>query len=359
MLPWLNQPVLGNPLSDYALALVAVLVAFVLYFIVLKLLASRWLRSLAQRQEGFGQAVVKLTRAPLKTVLTTGVVWVVAALFDLPSEAELLLQSVLLGLVAVSVAYVLVRAIDAVFAYLVAKSVQTQTRLDDQLYPILRKTAKVFVVLITALLVVQNWGYDISALLAGLGIGGLALALAAQDTVSNLFGAIAIFIDRPFQVGDMVSLEGYSGTVESIGLRSTRLRTFEGTCVTLPNSLMTKAKIENLSNRTARRNLFTVGLTYETPLAKVKRAVEVLKDVIGQHPDTDNCRVYFSSFGESALNIEVQLWTKRYADYDAYVASLEQLNLAIKERFDAEGIEMAYPSRTVYLHPVGKTRGIP
>lgn len=356
MQAWFDQMVFGNPLLDYVLALGSILVAFVVYFLVLKLAESRWLKRATESQQALYASILKLSKTPLKLVLATGVVFVTTQIFDFSQEARAFLESLLLGLVAVSVGYVLMKLIDVLFAYLQAKSAETETRLDDQLYPILGKAAKAFVVLVTALLIVQNWGYDISALLAGLGIGGLAVALAAQDTVSNLFGAFTIFVDRPFHIGDAVNLEGYSGTIENIGLRSTRLRTFEGTCVTLPNSMMTKAKIENLSNRTARRNLFTIGLTYDTPQDKLEQAIAILKEVLERHPGTQQSRVYFGSYGESALNIEVQLWSKHFGDFDAYVQSLEELNLQIKQRFEAAGIEMAYPTQTLFVHTMDSVK---
>lgn len=348
---WFDQEVLGNPVLSYFLFLWVIFGVFIGYLIVLKLLKSRWLKRFSSQQPQLHESLTALMKKPLRWVSITLVVWVGAEMFKLPDEAQILIQSALLGLIALSVSYVMLKLIDVCFVHLQSKTASTETKLDDQLYPILSKATKVFIVVITGLLVVQNWGYDITPLLAGLGIGGLALALAAQDTVANLFGAMTIFVDQPFHIGDSVNLEGYSGTIENIGLRSTRLRTFEGTLVTLPNSLMTKAKVENTSDRLARRTNFTIGVTYDTSHEKLQLAVDVLREVIGNHPSTDKSRVYFSSYGDFSLNIQVQHWSKLFADYAEYIKILEAMNFEIKRRFEAAGIEMAFPTQTVYLHP--------
>ena len=147
---------------------------------------------------------------PLKLILATFTFWVGVNIFDLPEKTELVIQNLFLALLAITVCYVLLKIIDAVVSFLKPKVAQTESKLDDHLLPILNTTLKSFVVLVAILLVIQNMGYNITSLLAGLGLGGLAVALAAQDTLSNVFGAIAIFVDQPFRVGEQVQLEGFS-----------------------------------------------------------------------------------------------------------------------------------------------------
>lgn len=344
---WWQQEVLGNPLGAYIVFAVVLFAAFVTYVVLSKGTArglERWIRE----RETLRQSLSALVHRPLRWVLFTVVLWSVTRIFTLPPELTVVMDNLLLALIAVTVSYVLLKALDVVFAVLQSRAERTESKLDDQLYPVLRKTAKAFVVVITALLVVQNWGYNITSLLAGLGIGGLAFALAAQDTISNLFGAITLFVDRPFHVGEAISVEGYTGSVEAIGLRTTRLRTFEGTLVTLPNSLFTKAKIENLSNRPTRRTVFTVGLVYETSSEKLERALEILREIMREHPSTAQYRAYFNSYGDFSLNILVQHWCK-HLDYEEYLKALEEILLQIKRRFEAEGIEFAFPTQTIHL----------
>ena len=158
----------------------------------------------------------------------------------------------------------------------------------------------------------QNLGLDITAMLASLSIGGLALGLAAQDTVANLFGAVAVFVDKPFRVGDQIKLDGIDGVVESIGLRSTRVRNLDGFLITVPNKTMGNATITNVSRRPTIKTEINIGLTYDTSLAKMKHALEILDDVYRKHPMTHDLVVGFNKFADSALNISVVHWWKHH-----------------------------------------------
>ena len=154
------------------------------------------------------------------------------------------------------------RILDALAVFLKELTARTDSRLDDQVVPLVRKAAKSFVVVLAFILIAQNLGYSVSGLLAGLGIGGLALAMAAKDTLANLFGSIMILIDRPFRVGDWITFDGGDGVVEEIGLRSTRVRTFAKTVVSMPNQALANATVENHSLMPKRRIKFTLGVTY-------------------------------------------------------------------------------------------------
>jgi MscS family membrane protein len=145
-----------------------------------------------------------------------------------------------------------------------------------------------------------------------------------------------------------VSVAGIGGTIEGIGLRSTRIRTYEGTLVTIPNATVVNAQIDNLQARPTRRTNFTIGVTYNTSSEKLRTAVEILRDVMEQHPGTDTSRAHFKSYGESALILDAAHWCK-YLDYGEYLRCLEEINFEIKQRFEREGIAMAYPTQTVYL----------
>jgi MscS family membrane protein len=191
-------------------------------------------------------------------------------------------------------------------------------------------------------------GLNITGVLASLSIGGLALGLAAQDTVANLFGAVAVFVDKPFQIGDHVKLESVEGTVETIGLRSTRVRNPDGHLITVPNKTMGNATIINITRRPSIRTIMDLGLNYDTTPAKMRRAVEILNEVYRKHPNTKDLIVAFNQFAASALNIRVIHWWDG-SDYKAYMAGLQELNLTVQERFEAEKISFAFPTQTVML----------
>jgi len=199
-----------------------------------------------------------------------------------------------------------------------------------------------------AVLTADNLDIKITSLLAGLSVGGLALGLAAQDTVANLFGAVAIFLDKPFYIGDRILVEGVDGMVESIGLRSTRIRNGDGHHVTVPNKLMGNAIITNVTRRPTIKTEMNLGLTYDTPVEKVKRATAILEEVFRANPKTADLIISFNKFADSALNIlVVHVWNGTEAK--EHFAAMQELNLQIKRRFDAEKIEFAFPTQTVYL----------
>ena len=319
-----------------------------------KLLQSKWLLPLAEKQPELSASISDLIRKPLRLVQVTIAAAIGLHYFALPDAAANIASGVLLALLTATVAFVLVKLVDVFIAFLRPRVAASKSRLDDQLLPALSGGLKAFILVTIAVLILQNSGYNVSGLLAGLGLGGLAVALALQPTPGNIFAAITIFIDRPFHVGDGVSVEGVAGAIESIGLRSTRIRTYEGTLVTIPNSTVIDAKVDNLQARSTRRTTFTIGVTYDTSSEKLAEAVRILREIMEQHPGTENSRAHFKSYGEWALNLDVTHWCK-YLDYEKYLTCIEEINFDIKRRFEGEGIELAYPTQTVHL--VKKTAG--
>ena len=224
--------------------------------------------------------------------------------------------------------------------------------LDSTFVQMIRLITRVVVIAIGAIYLLRALsGKPMSALLAGLGIGGIAIALAAQDTLKNFFGSIMIMLDKPFSVGQRVLVENYDGVVEDIGFRSTRVRTLTGHLVTVPNEKMATNAIENVGRRPHIRRLTNIAITYDTPPDKVQRALEIIREILnnheGMHPDFPP-RVYFNEFNDTSLNIMMIYWYHP-ADYWAYVEFSEKVNLKIMRAFEKEGIEFAFPTTTTYL----------
>ena len=194
----------------------------------------------------------------------------------------------------------------------------------------------------------QNLGFNITAALAGLSVGGLALGLAAQDTVANLFGAVAVFIDKPFRIGDRISLENIDGVVETIGLRSTRVRNLDGHLITVPNKTMGNATITNITRRPNIKTVMNIGIPYDTPTDQVQSALQILEEIYRGHPMTADVLISFNKFADSSLNILVIHWWNS-TDYKAFLAGMQEMNLSIKKRFDKHGINFAFPTQTLYL----------
>lgn len=228
----------------------------------------------------------------------------------------------------------------------------TDNAIDDVLAPLAGRTLRVFIVIIGGVLIIQNLtGVELGPLLASLGIGGIAVALAAKDSIANLFGTLTILFDKPFQLGERITIDKYDGVVEDVGFRSTRIRTLTGHLVTIPNEKVVSSGVENIAKRPHIRWLTNITITYDTAPDKVEKAVSIIKEILndheGMHPDFPP-RVYFNGFNDWSLNIMVVVWYHP-ADYWAMQEWQQRTCLEILSRFNAEGIDFAFPSRTVFL----------
>ena len=228
---------------------------------------------------------------------------------------------------------------------------KTESTLDDQLLPFIRKSLRVFIVFLAILMLVQNLGYSISGLLASLGLGGLAVALAAKDSLSNIFGSIMILLDRPFMIGDWIKANDMEGTVEEIGFRSTRIRTFAKTLITVPNSSLMNMSIDNFSRMPKRRIKLSVGVTYATSPSQMRQAVADIKQLLREHPaiDQEFFLVNFTDFGASSLDIMVYCFTSSTV-WAEYLDARQDVCLKIMESLEKLGLEIAFPSQTLYMH---------
>jgi MscS family membrane protein len=252
-------------------------------------------------------------------------------------------------IIACSITYVAVKFVDLsmrVWQHRVESS--EEAGLDLHLLPVIRNTLKVFVILVGVLVTTQNLGMSVTGLLASLSIGGLAVSLAAQDTLSNLFAAVAIFADKPFRIGDHIKLENIEGTVETIGLRSTRVRNLDGFLVTIPNKTMAAANISNVGKRSGIRTVMNLGITFDTPAQTVERVMVLINEIYRPHPKTAELLISFNKFDASILNIQIIHWWDS-TNMAEYLMGIRELNLELKRRFDAEGISFAFPTQTVYL----------
>jgi MscS family membrane protein len=214
-----------------------------------------------------------------------------------------------------------------------------------------RTAIRVTLIIAAVLFWLDNIGLKVSTLLAGLGVGGLAVALAAQDTLKNLLGSIMILLDKPYKVGQRIIAKGHDGIVEEIGLRSTRIRLLTGHQTAIPNEEMAKIDIENIGQRPHIRRKTNIGITYDTPPEKIEKAVELILKILENHEGMDPefpPRAYFSEYNPYSLNILVLYWYHP-ADYWEYMEFSQGVNLQIAREFQKEGIKFAFPTSTTYL----------
>ncbi len=371
---WVESlPEFARPLVEYVVfgypvwKLVAVVVLLILAFIANTVLRYYLGRRLKEESEHDGATSGEeagasgAVRSFLGLVLNSMIlparisVWAVAVLLIVPLLSKAHAGSAVWAsqtLLSVALAVFIYQFVDVAEYYLMSYARKTETTLDDMLVPIIRKALRVVVIVVAGLHLYQSvTNESISTLLAGLGIGGLAFALAAQDMLKNIFGFVTIVLDRPFAMGERIVLDGNDGVVESVGLRSTRLRTLDGVLITVPNSRAGDAVVQNIGRRPYLKRVLNVTITYDTPVAKIERAIEIIKGLLENHEGMSTDlppRVVFNDLNADSLNILVIYWYTP-PEYWDFMAFNQKFNLDLMRKFEEEGIEFAFPTQTIYL----------
>jgi MscS family membrane protein len=343
--------VLGNEtwrLGAFALAILVALVAGKIGRILLTRLADRLEK---QGRSLSAATLLAVSRVVVVTMFAVGL-RVGIAFLRIGEGLEELLATVIEILMTVVIGFALYQIAEVVNVALTRYTAKTESTMDDMLAPLVRTTLRITVIVLTLLQVVQTLtGNPLTSILAGLGVGGLAIALAAQETVKHFFGSIVLFTDKPFQVGERIVVDSFDGTVEEVGFRSTRIRTLEGHLVTVPNGDLANKAIRNIGRRPNIRHIYNIGITYDTPPEKVEQAVAILRELLDNHEGMDPelpPKVYFNNYESHYLNLFAIFWYHP-PDWWAYNEFLQKLNFEILKRFNAEGIDFAFPTQTLHL----------
>jgi MscS family membrane protein len=361
--PSLHGEVFGVEVWQLLALIGLVFVAFIIRKIIHFVVANR-LRALGERlRQNWVLRFVDVFASPGATLAMAVLIRVTYPALGLPDFLENAMVVAVRVLFTLSIVWAAYRLVDVLAARLAEQAEATESKLDDQLVPLVRKSLKILVVLAGGLFILQNLDIDVGSLLAGLGIGGLAFALAAKDTVANFFGSLMIFIDRPFQIGDWIVVKGTEGIVEEVGFRSTRVRTFYNSVVSVPNMVFTDAHIDNFGRREYRRTFVTLNLTYDTTPEQMQAFVEGVRAIIlnNSHTRKDYYEVHMSGFGAHSLDVmvyfffKVKSWTEELAQrHNVY---LEILRLAREL-----GVEFAFPTQTLHVDHLaepGAARNVP
>ena len=292
--------------------------------------------------------------------IARGVVFLFAAIgistgllfLDLATKVAEVSKTVSVIFLSVSIGYLLYWLVDVPSVWLAKMATKTESKLDDMLVPIVRKSLRATIIILVLVQIAQTLSdKPITSIIAGLGIGGLAIALAAQDTIKNFFGSVILFIDKPFEIGNRIVIDGHDGPVEEVGLRSTKIRTLDGHLVTIPNGELVNKSIQNIGKRPYIRRIANLTITYDTSPEKVERALAIVKELLnnheGMHEDFPP-RIYFNDFNADSLNILVIYWYHP-PDYWDCMAFTESFNKEVFHRFNEEGIDFAFPTQTLYL----------
>ena len=255
-------------------------------------------------------------------------------------------------LLTIGVGYMLYWLVEVPSTWFARMAEKTESKLDNMLAPIVLKSLRVTVVLLVLVQIAQILSdKPITSVIAGLGIGGLAVALAAQDTIKNFFGSLVLFVDKPFELGDRIVIDGHDGPVEEVGFRSTKIRTLEGHLVTIPNGELANKTIQNIGKRPHIRRIVNITITYDTPPEKIERAIAIVKELLenreGMHEDYPP-RVYLSDLNADSLNI-MAIYLYHPPNYWDYMTFTERFNKEVLRRYNEEGIDFAFPTQTMYL----------
>lgn len=311
-----------------------------------------WTRTTERRTHAqkVDAALLKKTVRPFGVFIAAIFWFATLGLLDLNPLPLTILSVAIRFFLAVAAVLAAFRLTDLVSDYFLRKAHRTRSRFDDLLVPLLRKTTKVVLSALAAIYVAESLSIEILPLLTGLGIGGIAVAFAAKDTIENFFGSIAVILDRPFEVGDWIKVDEIEGTVEELGLRSTRIRTFYNSLITMPNSVLVRATVDNLGRRRYRRYKTVINITYDTPPDRIDAFCEGIREIVRTHPytRTDYYHIYLNEFGPHSLDILVYMFFQT-PDWPTELRERHRFILDIVRLADRLGVQFAFPTQTLHI----------
>lgn len=352
---WLPTPLVEWSLLELqlwqwiGLALLGVLAYFVSWLVVRSVFSVS--RRLARQTENeIDDRLLAAVPAPARVLLALAIVVVGVVALRLSGPAHRVLLVGLKALAILAVIWLALRIVDVFLVALQERLQRADQRAASAVIPLARRTLKAFLLALAVIGVLQNLGIQVTGLLAGLGLSGLALALAAQKSVANLFGGVTLVTDQPVREGDVCSFGGKTGTVERIGLRSTRVRTAERTLITVPNSEFAEMQLENFASRDRVKLATVLGLRCETTPDQLRVVLAELRKLLLAHPKVSKqpARVRFAGFGAHSLDVDLFAYILT-RDYDEFLAVQEDLYLRFMDVLEAAGTGLAFPSQTLYL----------
>ena len=361
IIEFLNQTFLGNSLWNY-LAFVLILLTGLLFRRYVSRFSNRLVFKFIKHYAHNIQVdrFLELLHKPVSFAIMLIVIYIAFSQLSFPYYWEMtpkesfgllmIMERTYFIFLYAAFIWIFMRLADFLAVVLLHRSEQDDNKYTGQIIPFFVDFIKITIGLFGILIILGSlFKINIGTLVAGLGIGGLAIALAAKETIENLLGSFTIFLDRPFVVGDMVRVAGITGVVEKVGFRSTRLRTLEKSYVTLPNRKMVDSELDNLSLRTFRRSNFTIGLTYATKPQQIKAVVNDIQQYIDNHPNTNHeGKVRFHDFGNSSLEIMVLFFVDTM-DWTTYLDVKEEILYQIIEIVNKHQADFAFPSTSVYI----------
>ena len=346
----LDQQFYGNTLYSWIVSFTIIIGALILNKIIVLLNKHVIKKITSKTNNRLDDILFQMLEAPVLLGIALFAIWIAGKRLNLDIRVENIIAKSYRILTVINITWFVARLVNALIEeYWVPKADKgTSKILDTHLISILRRTILTMIWALGVVMALNNVGVNVGALLGTLGIGGLAFALAAQDTIKNIFGGVTIFTDRPFRIGDQIKVDKYEGVVEDIGIRSTRIRTLEKRLITIPNYKMVDAPIENVTEEPMRRVMLRIGLTYQTTPEKMQEAIAILKSMPARVSLISETGLVasFNEFADSAMIITFIYFIKKESDI---MVTQSMVNTDILTNFNASQLNFAYPTRTVFI----------
>ena len=336
----------NNTIADWAISFLIIIGVVVVTKLLVWFIKNILKKLSAKSKTKLDDLLVDMLEEPLIYVFALGGIWFALRRLTFTEQVTGYIENGFWFIVIIAVTWFIARLLEALIDEYLAPIVEkSESDLDDQLLPVAKKAIKYTIWILGIIVALNNAGFNVGAILAGLGIGGLALAMAAKDTVANIFGGFTIFTDKPFVLGDRIKISGYDGTVLEVGIRSTRIKTLAGTVLTVPNMQFTGNIVENVTLEPSRKVSLNLGLTYDTPEDKIQLAIDILKDIIANTEGAEeNNPTAFNSFGDFSLGILFIYYIKKGADI---LQVQTDVNMQILKRFNENKLEFAFPTQSI------------
>jgi small-conductance mechanosensitive channel len=351
MQEFLNQTWLGNTIQDYLIVLGVFISAVIVITIFKVVILSRLRKWAGSTETKLDDLLIRGLEKSIVPVLYILSFYLSVKTLSLHPKAENAIDVVSVILIT----FFIIRMITATFRFGLDSYIKRKATAEEEAERRIKQlrgiTAIVnfLIYVLGFIFLLDNLGFEITTIIAGLGIGGIAIALAAQAILGDLFSYFVIFFDRPFEIGDFIVIGEFRGNIEHIGIKTTRVRSLSGEQLVFGNSDLTNSRIQNFKRMDRRRVVFKLGVTYQTPAEKLEEAVMIVKKIIIDHPDVTYDRGHFASFGAFSLDFEFVYYVLSN-DYKQYMDIQQDVNLRVFREFEKRGIEFAYPTQTLFIN---------
>ncbi len=346
-----NEILANNSLTDYLLALVVFIVMISVLRVFKYVIIHRLKKLFAKTKTEIDDLLIRVIDSigwPFYAFLS---VYIAVRFIFLPD----IIMTILYYILIILITYYVIRGAHVIIDFsthrFVREREKQKKKVDTSVVDLLGKVLKGLLWLFALLFLLASFGYNITPAVAGLGVGGIVIGFALQSVLGDIFASFSIYFDKPFELGDFIVIGDDMGVVKKIGIKTTRIKTLRGEELVISNKELTESRIHNYKKMEKRRIAFSFGVIYDTPTKKLKKIPSIVKSIVDKVKLADIDRVHFKEFGDFSLNFEVVYYLNT-RDYTEYMDTQQQINLEIKERFEKEGIEMAFPTQTVYVNKV-------